>query len=422
MTRLMMALGLLSLLMACSSRQRPFHSPFFSGLNQSVNVPGKKNLETFKDERDFSSINILKTPEVQKWIDYFQKKDSKRFQRALNRGFFYEGVIKKALRENGLPSELYFLPVIESSYVSHAQSHAQAVGIWQFIKGTGKRYGLIVNRYVDERRDPLQSTEAAVKYLKDLYTVFHSWELVLAAYNCGEHRVLRAIMKGDSRDYWVLARKKLLPKETRNYVPKFMAAVIVGQGAKTFGLQDPRDLNLKKYPSMRRLRVPSSVSLAKLSQVLNIPLSLIRKMNTHLKAGHTPPGRKPYKVWVPQGAKLSARQYRDLKKSRIIKRHLTSIASRDYHVIKRGDTLTSIGRRYGRRVAHLKRLNGMTSSRLYPGQKLSLVSSVLSRFYQVRKGDNLTRIAGLFGVSIRYIKKKNNLRTSNIYIGQKLKI
>ena len=420
MTRLMIPLGLVAVLSSCSSWKRPFH-PLHSEPSQSVKTSLEKSLGRLKDERDFSSISIVKNSKVQKWMDYFQKKDSERFQRALNRGFFYEKIVKKALRKHRLPVELYFLPLIESSYVSHAQSRSRAVGIWQFMKGTGKMYGLSVSRYVDERRDPLQATEAAMNYLKDLYTVFHSWELVLAAYNCGEHRVLRAIMKGDSRDYWVLSRKKLLPRETRNYVPKFMAAVILGEGVKKFGFQDPRELNLPTYPQVKSLNVPSPISLSKLSKVLDTPYSLISKINPHFKAKHTPVGHKEYKVWVPKESSLSVGQYRALKKSRI-KRSASSISFRDYHVVRGGDTLTSIARRYRTSVARIKRFNAMTSSRIYPKQKLAIIPSALNRFYHVRKGDNLTLIAGLFGVSIGHIKRKNNLNTSHIYIGQKLKI
>ena len=119
--------------------------------------------------------------------------------------------------------------MIESGYSTGAKSWASAVGIWQFIRGTGKRYGLKINKYVDERKDPVRATRAAARYLASLYRVYQNWELAMSAYNAGEGRVLGAIMRGHTRDFWELSRKKLLPRETRNYVPKMMAAVKIGQ-------------------------------------------------------------------------------------------------------------------------------------------------------------------------------------------------
>src|SRR5690606_16029392 len=140
-------------------------------------------------------------PEIQKWVKYFSEKDRKRFSHFLNRGEHYRDLIQATLESYSLPIELYYLAMIESGYVAHATSHASAVGAWQFMRSTGKRYGLYVDNYVDERRDPIRSTEAAAKYLTDLYNVFQSWELALAAYNCGENRVLRAVMQGKTRNF-----------------------------------------------------------------------------------------------------------------------------------------------------------------------------------------------------------------------------
>ena len=381
-----------------------------------------------------SSIEIVHNERVQKWIDYFYKRDSARFQRALNRGFFYQDIVERTLRESHLPPELFFLPLIESSYVYHAKSHASAVGIWQFMKGTGRQYGLRVNRYLDERKHVILSSQAAAKYLKDLYTAFGSWELAMAAYNCGEHRVLRAIMKGDTKDYWKLVEKKLLPKETRNYVPKFMAAVIVGQNPEKYGLKSSHRLNLDQYPQVKSVEVPSLVSLKEIAKVLGVSLPLLKKINPHLRSTHTPPRPRRYALWIPKKAgKGAATGYyaklekkRKKKHGRVIAGTKSSKRRRRYHVVRRGENLSKIARRYGKTVGQLKRYNGLASSRIIPRQRLSLTPSrkrgSKKMSYRVRRGDNLSRIAGRFGVSIAHIKRINDLDSSRIYIGQRLKI
>ena len=419
MTQLLMALGLLALLAACSLPQKPLTHKLEDPLPPVVSTVAAAPV---KHKAKFSPLKVVRNSQVKKWIDYFQHRDSARFQRALNRGFFYRPIVEATLRENNLPPEFFFIPLIESSYVSHAHSRAQAVGIWQFIKGTGQHYGLAVNRHVDERKSPVASSLAAAKYFKDLYIAFGSWELAMAAYNCGEHRVLRAIMKGDSKDYWVLSRKKLLPRETRNYVPKFMAAVIIGKNPKKFGLRNPRHLKLPRHPKVVGLRVPPSSSLKQVAKTLSLPLKLLKKINPHLKTGHTSPRTRHSKIWVPAGTTLSTKQYARLKGNRP-KRGPAQRAGDKIHVVKRGENLSIIARRYRKTIAQLKKLNGMTSSRIYPGQKLSFVAAKQeSLFYKVRRGDSLFRIAGKFGVSIAHIKRKNQLRGSRIYPGQKLKI
>lgn len=155
---------------------------------------------------------------VQVWIEYFTTRDKERFQRFLDRGQPYRDVVENTLEENDLPAELYYLAMIESGFRTNALSHAKAVGVWQFIPGTARRYGLRIDRHVDERRDPIRATEAAAKYLRDLYNVFGSWHLAMAAYNAGEIRVLRAVFKGRTRNFWELIEAKTLPRVTaRNF-------------------------------------------------------------------------------------------------------------------------------------------------------------------------------------------------------------
>ena len=358
----------------------PSSPVFFSPAGKRPSTPTGKTggVETVRAVKEsIPTLKLVQNPLVQKWINYFQNKDPQRFQRALNRGYFYQELVERTLAQSGLPKEFYFLPLIESSYVSHARSPARAVGIWQFMPGTGRNYGLKVNRYVDERRDPVRASRAAVKYLRDLYTVFHSWELAMAAYNCGEYRVLRAIMKGDSRDFWLLGQRKLLPRETRNYVPKFIAAVLIGRNPEAFGFRHPRHLGLKRYPEIKAIEVPSPVSLAQVVKVTGWSMGRLKQLNPHLRRGRTPPGFKRYALWLPRSAILGKGQYALLQNQRL-KRPLTPPSVPGIHRVKLGENLTLIARRYRTSVARLSRLNRLTSSRLREGQRLALPGKAAS--------------------------------------------
>jgi membrane-bound lytic murein transglycosylase D len=178
-------------------------------------------------------------PSVQKWIHYFSQKDAPRFQRFLDQGHTYRDTVEALLEKNQLPRQLYYLAMIESGYSNHATSSAKAAGVWQFIPATARRYGLQINSQIDERRNPIRSTEAAILYLKDLYNVFGSWHLALAAYNAGEYRIMGAVIRGKSRDFWTLVKNRVLPLETANYIPKFLAAIKIGGNPDQYGFLNP---------------------------------------------------------------------------------------------------------------------------------------------------------------------------------------
>jgi len=172
---------------------------------------------------------------VEYWVDYFTGRGRGHFTKYLERSEFFIPFIQPLLKQNGLPEDLVYLAMIESGFNNHARSHAKAVGPWQFISATGKRYGMMVNWWVDERRDTRKSTMAAVEYLRDLNGMFQSWELAAAAYNAGESKVARAIRRYGVKDYWVITRHKFLRPETRDYVPKIIAAAIVAKNRTQFG-------------------------------------------------------------------------------------------------------------------------------------------------------------------------------------------
>jgi membrane-bound lytic murein transglycosylase D len=201
------------------------------------------------------------TKRMEYWIDFFANKNHDRFQRFINNGEEYRPIIESILFSEGLPKELYFVGLIESGYYLTARSHAQAVGPWQFIRGTGKRYGLKITSELDERQDIFKATRAAALYFKDLHNVFSSWELALSAYNAGEYGVIRRIMKYGTRDFYELSKHKYLPSETINYVPKVLAAMEIINNPKKYGfvIRDPeRTYSGSRIQGSKRCRIPDS--------------------------------------------------------------------------------------------------------------------------------------------------------------------
>ena len=194
---------------------------------------GKRSPEEEEADRLASqTFPIVQNPYVQKWLDFFtvNKRGRRTFEKWMARSTRYIPIIKPILQEHGMPEDLIYLSMIESGFNPRAYSHAHAVGPWQFIRATGKRYGLNVEFWIDERRDIYKSTHAAARYLKDLYTMFGSWYLAAAAYNAGEGKVLRAVKRDQTRDFWKLERnKRNFRAETRNYVPKIIAAAIIAK-------------------------------------------------------------------------------------------------------------------------------------------------------------------------------------------------
>ncbi len=174
---------------------------------------------------------------VEKWVDYFTGRGRKHFEKYLERSELFIPYIRPILKQHGLPEDLVYLAMIESGFNNHARSFAKAVGPWQFISATGKRYGLAVNWWIDERRDTRKSTISAAEYLKDLYGMFHSWELAAAAYNAGEAKIAKAIRRYGTADFWSIARQKYLRPETRNYVPKIIAAALIAKNRTQFGFK-----------------------------------------------------------------------------------------------------------------------------------------------------------------------------------------
>jgi soluble lytic murein transglycosylase-like protein len=238
--------------------------------------------------------------EVDRRILYFvgEPERRRRLEDALGRMTRYEPLVRDALRRHGAPAELMYLPLIESEFVETAVSHAGAAGMWQFMPGTGRLYGLEVSAYVDERKDPVRSTDAAIRHLVDLHRQFGSWHLALAAYNAGPVRVERELRRhaagarGDERLYWRI--RPHLPRETRNYVPLFLAATGIAGDPGAFGLQ-PRPAPALAFAEVW---VPGGTPLDVVAREHGVPSAAVRQLNPHLVRGMTPPGRR-WPVRVP---------------------------------------------------------------------------------------------------------------------------
>lgn len=381
--------------------------------------------EPSPDEPTVSSLTLENNESVAAWISYFTQKDRDRFQRFLDRGSKYRKIIENLLLEHELPSELYFLALIESGYQNHATSRASAAGVWQFISGTAKRYGLTINREVDERRDPIRSTEAAARYLRDLYNIFGSWPLAMAAYNAGEYGIIRAIMKGKSRDYWQLREQKALPRETAEYVPKIFAAALIGADPEKYGFKLE---SAESFPELDALEVPSPVRVADLARTSGVGLDRLREFNPHLKGEWTPDHATTYEIWLPKPSKSDEAQLRQSlaalqRRPRATSRSLAqSIAPKNLHQVKPGENLSQIARRYGVSVNFLMKVNRLSSRKILAGTSLRITSRAYQpqevHRYQVKKGESLEKIARMFGLTVSRLKDLNDLERSRIYPGQ----
>ncbi len=313
-------------------------------------------------------LSISLNDPVRSYVDRFTGPHARTMSVYLTRSGRYEGMIRSMLRERNMPEELFYLSMIESGFVPTARSPAQAVGLWQFIPETGRRYGLRIDRYVDERRDPERSTDAALRYLEYMYGRFGSWQLAAAGYNTGENRVGRIMREvtGDERgadeDYWRIRHR--LPRETQNYVPQILAAALIGEQPELFGLDAvERWSPLATEP----VRVPPGTSLAALAAAAGVGEEEIRRLNPSLLRGITPPDTE-YVVHVPEGRGVVT--LANLGEVMLASRSAPVVRT---HSVVSGESLWVIARRTGSSVSELQRANGLgVRSTLRPGQRLTI--------------------------------------------------
>ncbi len=323
--------------------------------------------ETFP--RDAGAAKILSAfptilnDKVMSFIDLFQNKADSYFSKSLARSQAYEDMMKNILREKNLPEELFYLALIESGYNPHAQSRAKATGIWQFMNQTGKRYGLKVDKWVDERRDPEKSTYAAAEYLKDLYEMFNCWYLAAAGYNAGEGKVLQAMKRAKSQDFWEISKHRYLKQETKQYVPMFLAAMIIAQDPEKYGFS-----NIDYHPPLvyEKVAVPPGTRLDRIARAAETNLEEIRALNPALRRDKTPPQAASFEINLPPGKK----EVFETNFSRVFK--LDPRTARK-HQIRRGDTLGQIAKKYRVDVQEICKGNEITPKTiLRPGDTLLL--------------------------------------------------
>jgi membrane-bound lytic murein transglycosylase D len=244
-------------------------------------------------------IPVTYNKRVSYWISYFQDNGKDWFRGWLERSTRFMPFIQSELRKAGLPQDLGFMVMIESGFLPNAISHAQAVGPWQFIAPTGRRYGLEQQWWLDERRDLAKSTEAATKYLRDLFEEFGSWYLVAASYNMGEGGLRRQIKKYRTRDFWALAQMGALPRETTDYVPKIIAAMMIAKSPSLYGFMGVSQFEAFDFDEVT---VPGGTDLREIAEKIGVTTKTLRDLNAELIHGYIPSQVKRHTIRVPKGA------------------------------------------------------------------------------------------------------------------------
>ncbi len=302
-------------------------------------------------------IPITLNERVLQSLNYWLNRGQKYFRDGLIRSGRYRDMIQKVFREASVPLDVMYLAQVESLFKTNALSRKQAKGIWQFGKGTAIRYGLRVDRYVDERSDPEKSTRAAARYLNDLYAMFKDWNLVLAAYNWGEGRVQRLVERSGLNDFWnLMDLRRNFPRETKNHVPLIMASIILARNPGKYGLPTELDTPLL-YDS---LPMPKPIDLRAAAKALDIPVTRLRELNPELRAYHTPFGYSGYHLKVPVG--MGEPLQRKLASLPTVKPRPATPQFAGRHRVRPGDSLYRIAALYKTTVTALIHANGLKSS------------------------------------------------------------
>ena len=374
------------------------------------------------------AIPLVTNDEVKKALNLFKGRERKFFLESYRRSGVYRPMIVEALREAGLPEELSWLPLIESGYKVRALSRARALGLWQFIASTGYKYGLKRDQWIDERMDPEKATQAAIGYLKELHQIFGEWTTVLAAYNCGERRVLNRIKSQKIQyldNFWDLYRR--LPRETAFYVPKFLAVLHIINDPKAHGFDLPEVYCPRPVDEVT---VSKQIHLKTVASQIGVSYDLIRDMNPELRQYLTP--NNTYVLKVPSGKGETL-----LAKLSDIPAWRPPTPSYVVHRVQRGQTLSGIARRYHTSVRAIMNMNGLRSKNYVKvGWRLKIPTrggssgQVATSYsaqrgiteYRVRKGDSLWKIARRFSTTTGAIQSVNGLRSTRLQVGQVLRV
>lgn len=384
-----------------------------------------------------SEIPMILNEDVQKEIRSFQTVERNFFIRSYQRSAAYRPTILKYLKEAGLPQELSWLPLVESGFSVTALSRARALGLWQFIPSTGYKYTLQRDRWVDERMDVDKSTKAAIAYLNELHDIFGDWLTCLAAYNCGEGRVLRVISKQHINyldHFWDLYRQ--LPNETARYVPRFLATLHIIKNPAKYGM-DLQALPETDSVACEIVKTSKCMRIQDIADAMNVSRDALAALNSELRFQMTPD--RPYDFKVPVGgATLLTAELDKIPRWEPPKLQSRQYARRGVHRVKRGESLSSIARKYrvstqdiiaynnlkGRIKAgqRLKIPGKATASSKYYSRKRGKMSGSGAAMYKVKNGDTLGSIARNHGITLSELKRANGLRGNNINANKLLRI
>ncbi len=395
--------------------------------------------------------NLIELPYnsiVKSYIDLYLVRHRDQVKKLVALGKYYFPIFEQALEEQQMPLELKYLPVIESALNPNAFSKAGASGLWQFMIGTGKIYGLQVDNLIDERRDPIKSTQAGVKYLNDLYKIYNDWHLAIAAYNCGPGNVNKAIRRaGGKKDYWAIYY--FLPKETRGYVPAFIAANYV---MNYYSQHNICPVEIADLPTLTdTIIVNQRLHLQQVSEMLNISIEELRYINPQYRRDIIPGNICGYALCLPQNQAGSFLERRDTiflhRADELINNLRTEVkptqssaasssGNKIYYVVRSGDNLGKLAARYKVSINSIKNWNNLRSNSIRIGQRLviyrngaqpasssSTSAKATSGTYVVKSGDTLWKISQHNGVTINELAKANNISSNTrLRIGQVLKI
>lgn len=341
----------------------------------STNGEAPQTSELGQEEAGSSTlynVPIVLDPSVQSHIRYFNTSIRNRFEQWLFRLSRYRPLVENIFAEFNLPSDLVYLSLVESGFNPYAYSRAKATGPWQFMKGTAKVYGLRVDSYVDERRDPIKSTVAAARYLRDLYDMFGTWPLAMAAYNAGEGKVMRALHKAQAESFTDISKTKLIRRETKEYVPRFMAATIIAKNPDRYGFsQEPGEPH-----QFEEVVVNKPLHFRSITNVTGIPYEELRLLNPELRRDATPPGGEDYHLKVPVGSKSKLEQLLDRIPSYKFpplpakQQYAASTNTSRWYKVRVGDTLEKVSKRFRVPLKTLKTNNSLTSPVIRPGDFL----------------------------------------------------
>lgn len=378
------------------------------------------------DERLYH-IPVIMNDSVENELEYLQTRGRNVFLIALERSTRYLPMMKEIFREKNLPEDLVYIAMIESGFNPYAVSWARAVGAWQFMPATGKLYGLKIDWWIDERKDPVKSTNAAAEHLKDLHNHFGSWPLALASYNAGAGKVQRAVRRTHSEDFWDLKASRYIRRETKNYIPKYMAATIIAKNPEAYGF---RVTPLEPF-KFDNVEIEESTDLRLIARCAGCTYQDIKQLNPELRRWVTPPHFSGYNLRIPSGTKEAfLANYATVPPEQKIKW--------ERHEVRKGETISTIARQYKTTPEAVRDINGLRKNRIAPGKHLLIPVNINEKnidlsyltpsqggkqqqiLYRVRRGETLLKIAQKHDVTVADIRQWNSGIGKSVRKGQKI--